>query len=122
MTFTPCFSTTTTYSWSNLQYFNDGLISLASSTIRNGTQLGGLTINAGATITNDLITQGSETSTIAGKLLTSSGIGLADGYISRFSNIFTHRPYIVCAPTILITAGCDYTTDGIADDVEIQAT
>jgi hypothetical protein len=51
ITISTAFGTTTANSWSQLQTFNAGVLSLASSTIGNGAQSGGLTINGGATTT-----------------------------------------------------------------------
>jgi hypothetical protein len=48
--------------------FSSGLLSLASTTIGNGTQTGGLTIDGGATTTGGLLVQGAATSTITGPL------------------------------------------------------
>src|SRR6185437_1176472 len=53
---------------STLIGFNAGLYALASSTIGNGTQAGGLTINGGATTTGNLAVLGTGTSTIASNL------------------------------------------------------
>ena len=121
LTYVPCFSTTTTYTWSGLQYFNGGFISTASSTIGNGTQGGGLTVSGGAIITKNIIVQGTGTSSVAGTLSVAIGLKLGTGYLARFSNIFSHRAYTVCSSSTAITAGCDYVTDGVADNVEIQA-
>jgi hypothetical protein len=49
--FSLAFGTTTANTWSALQTFNAGFIASASSTIGNGNQNGGLTINGGATTT-----------------------------------------------------------------------
>jgi hypothetical protein len=46
--------------------FSGGLLSLASTTIGNGTAAGGLTVNGGATTTGDLLVQGSATTTNLG--------------------------------------------------------
>ncbi len=47
--------------WSGLATFSSGLRSFASSTIGNGTQIGGLTISGGATTTGNALTLGSAT-------------------------------------------------------------
>ena len=47
------FGTTTANTWANMQKFTGGVLSLASSTIGNGTQTGGLTISGGATTTGN---------------------------------------------------------------------
>ena len=47
------FGTTTANSWSQLQIFPAGFLSPATTTIGNGTQAGGLTINGGATTTGN---------------------------------------------------------------------
>lgn len=49
------FGTTTTNIWSNLQTYSAGFLSLASSTIGNGTQAGGLFISGGATTTGKAV-------------------------------------------------------------------
>jgi hypothetical protein len=51
ITISTAFGTTTANSWSQLQTFSGGILSLASSTIGNGVQDGGLTVNGGATTT-----------------------------------------------------------------------
>ncbi len=59
---------------STLTQFNAGLTAFASSTIGNGTQAGGLTINGGATTTGMLAVRGTGTSTFAGGIQISGGI------------------------------------------------
>src|SRR3989338_3452503 len=57
------FGTSASVSTSTLTGFTQGLYSLASSTIGNGTQAGGLTIWGGATTTGNLLVQGNATTT-----------------------------------------------------------
>src|SRR3990167_7769551 len=66
------FGTTTTNTWSQTQTFTTGLLSLASSTIGDGTQTGGLTVSGGATTTGNLVVQGSATSTFSAGLQTAA--------------------------------------------------
>jgi hypothetical protein len=53
---------------STLTQFNGGLTAYASTTIGNGTQAGGLSINGGATTTGNLAVLGTGTSTFAGDI------------------------------------------------------
>lgn len=67
--FTPTtFGSTAANATSTLIGFTQGIYALASSTIGNGTQTGGLTISGGATTT--------ATSTLAGLLVTSGNVGI----------------------------------------------
>ncbi|HVZ76266.1 MAG TPA: immunoglobulin-like domain-containing protein [Candidatus Paceibacterota bacterium] len=68
---------------STLIGFNAGLYALASSTIGNGTQGGGLTINGGATTTGTLAVLGTGTSTFAGN------IGIAGSIIPAITNTYS---------------------------------
>lgn len=61
------------------------------------------------------------TSTFTGIINVTSGIKLGTDFITKFSNVFNHKAYTVCASNTTVKAGCDYTTDGVADDVQIQA-
>lgn len=98
----PCIATTTANTWGGLQTFKNGLTSLGTTTFSNGvTSIG--------------------TSTFSGSITVSSGIKLGADLLTRFSNIFNHRAYTVCSSKTIIKVGCDYTADGVSDDVEIQA-
>lgn len=66
--------------------FSNGLLSLASSTIGNGTQASGLTINGGATTTGSLVVQGTATSTFAGGLQAAALNITSTGASSTFAN------------------------------------
>lgn len=85
------FGTTTANSWSQLQTFSNGFLTLASSTIGNGTQVGGLTIAGGATTTGMLyITPPSNTVTKGLSVLQTgptNGVGNASG-INVFNQIY----------------------------------
>ncbi len=117
----PCVTTALANKWTGVQTFSSGFVSSALSTIGNGTQAGGLLVNGGATVTKDFIVQGVGESTFAGKLSIANGIKLGSDLITRFSNIFNHKAFIVCSSKTIIKAGCDYSADGVSDNVEIQA-
>ncbi|HWB33934.1 MAG TPA: helix-turn-helix domain-containing protein, partial [Candidatus Paceibacterota bacterium] len=81
--FPTAFGSSAANATSTLIGFNAGLYALASSTIGNGTQAGGLTVSGGATTTGTLAVLGTGTSTFAGN------IGLSGSIIPSITNTYS---------------------------------
>ncbi|TSC87231.1 MAG: cell wall surface anchored protein [Parcubacteria group bacterium Gr01-1014_8] len=88
--------------------FSGGLISLASTTIGNGTQAGGLTISGGATTTGNLLVQGNATTTNLAVSGTASSSALVASNSFTFSNI---TGFLKATAGVVATAAINLASD-----------
>ncbi len=106
---------------STLIGFNAGLYALASSTIGNGTQQGGLTINGGATTTGTLNVLGTGTSTFAGNIgVSGSVVPLADNTYSLGAPGLTFKD-LYLGPHSLYVNGQQVLSTDSSNDVVVSS-
>jgi len=126
-TATSTFGTDGSLTMNSIGHFNGGLAALASTTIGNGTQNGGLTVTGGATTTGALVLTGNKTYSGASGTANSwlvqtgtlSGIGSSgsDGQISPLDF------YITGGTVDTMTNGPGYLTDlSVRDNVQAHHT